>query len=123
MSVQFYDGIPSFAMPFFLADFLEKNVKPGKPWVHVVATPQDAYTLQNLLSFWAPKVTTLVFPEWSVTPYDRLSPLKETMALRWAVRDFAKSDQKTLSAILTTPLGLIQRLPPYSVEIKNYTKG
>lgn len=70
--------------------------------------------IEQLLSFFSPETKVLTFPEWDCLPYDRISPSPTISQHRLkCLTSLLVSNNDTI--ILTTPMGLIQYLPPKEV--------
>src|SRR5262245_55718098 len=78
----------------------------------VTADPSDAQRLQDELAFFAPGLTTAVFPDWETLPYDTFSPhhdlISERLETLWRMR------QKDVHVVLMPATTALARLAPPS---------
>ncbi len=70
--------------------------------------------IEQLLSFFSSETKVLTLPEWDCLPYDRTSPSATTSQSRLKCLTSLLADN-IRTIILTTHMGLIQRLPPKEV--------
>src|SRR3712207_4084530 len=64
---------------------------------------------ERSLAFFAPAVSTLVFPAWDCLPYDRVSPSADITARRMSALH-ALAGPGTLSIVFTTANAVVQRV-------------
>jgi transcription-repair coupling factor (superfamily II helicase) len=77
----------------------------------VASSNRKAEELVKLLQALAPDLSPSPFPSWDCLPYDRASPSRLVMGHRLAVLK-ALMTGRTAPVIVTTPIGVLQRIPP-----------
>ncbi|MDB5511475.1 MAG: box helicase domain protein [Enterovirga sp.] len=80
--------------------------------VHVAGSEGRLERLARLLWGLAPQIDTYLFPPWDCLPYDRISPSFRTMGLRIATLAALAGGRTRPFIVLTTPEGLLQKVPP-----------
>ena len=100
----------------YQAFVLKKLMRMNNRHCHIVPTDVQIVFLKEVLSLVAPDLKVVVLPEWDTVPYDRVSPRLdiegeriETLSI--LARNF-DLDEKIL--VLTTPAGLLQKVPDIS---------
>ncbi|MCB5174422.1 DEAD/DEAH box helicase [Microvirga lenta] len=78
----------------------------------VAASERRAADLVRVLAVLAPDLPTMFFPRWDCLPYDRAPPSRRVMGRRLAILKALAEDRKTAPILVTTPLGVLQRVPP-----------
>jgi transcription-repair coupling factor (superfamily II helicase) len=82
--------------------------------VVVAAGERRAADLVRVLARLAPDLSAALVPGWDCLPYDRAPPSRRVMGRRLAVLKALVSDGSAARVIVTTPSGLLQRVPPRS---------
>ncbi len=78
----------------------------------VTANERRANALIRILGDLAPDLDVSLLPGWDCLPYDRASPSRRVMGRRLAVLRQLASGESSCPVIVTTPNGLLQRMPP-----------
>ncbi|HZH53829.1 MAG TPA: DEAD/DEAH box helicase [Microvirga sp.] len=78
----------------------------------VAANERRASDLVRALADLAPDLPVLLLPGWDCLPYDRASPSRRVMGRRLAVLKTLAEDGRPAPVLVTTPLGVLQRVPP-----------
>ena len=78
----------------------------------VAVDERRATDLVRALEALAPELPVLLFPGWDCLPYDRTSPSRHVMGRRLAVLKAIASNSASVPIVVTTPYGLLQRVPP-----------
>ncbi|HEX2266373.1 MAG TPA: hypothetical protein VHH14_08830, partial [Solirubrobacterales bacterium] len=82
--------------------------------VVVAAGERRATDLVRVLAGLAPELTASLFPGWDCLPYDRAPPSRLVMGRRLAVLKALVQSEAAARIVVTTPSGLLQRVPPRS---------
>ncbi|MEM7192881.1 MAG: CarD family transcriptional regulator, partial [Pseudomonadota bacterium] len=105
-------GVPEGLDALLLGSLAEQA---NAPVLHVARDGQRAATLEEALSFFAPKVSVLNLPAWDCVPYDRVGPNAEIVAERIATLSALAARDEGDDApliVLTTVNAIVQRVPP-----------
>jgi transcription-repair coupling factor (superfamily II helicase) len=78
----------------------------------VASGERRATDLAQAVTALAPDLSVLFLQGWDCLPYDRAAPSRRVMGRRLAVLKAIASGQTSAPIIITTPSGLLQRLPP-----------
>ena len=100
----------------YQAFVLMKLLRQNKKHCHVVPTDVHLAFLKEVLSLVAPDVKVLTLPEWDTVPYDRVSPKSDIEGERIDTLCYLANNLNEDEAclLLTTPAGLIQKVPEKS---------
>ncbi|MFV0409361.1 MAG: transcription-repair coupling factor [Paracoccus sp. (in: a-proteobacteria)] len=94
------------------AALLAREAERG-PVIHIARDDRRAEAMREGLRFFAPDITVLECPAWDTTPYDRVSPAGDVMAMRMAtLAMLAHRAVPGRFVLLTTLNAAIQRVPP-----------
>ena len=81
--------------------------------LHIVRDDRRMESLEQALSFFAPKVKVIPFPAWDTVPYDRVGPNSDILAKRIAaLARLTLQSGKEPTIVLTTVNAVLQRVPP-----------
>src|SRR5829696_4601354 len=84
-------------------------------WIHVAAGARRAFDLVRVLAGLGPDLDTVLFPSWDCLPYDRTSPTRRVMGQRIAALGRLGTTATGPRLLVTTPMALLQRVPPRTV--------
>jgi transcription-repair coupling factor (superfamily II helicase) len=77
-----------------------------------VSSDRKAVDLIKALRALSPDLQAVYFPGWDCLPYDRASPSRVSMGRRLAALRSLAKDPDAPWVVVTSPLGIIQRIPP-----------
>lgn len=104
-------NLPHSAERYFIADFIRRAPEP-QTFLFVTHEGQFIDDFSEEIQEFYPNLSVLPFPQWDCLPYDRISPSSKILAERIETLSALLTLPKKSRLIITTPLGLIQRLPP-----------
>lgn len=98
----------------YQAFVIKKLLRQNQKHCHVVPSDVHMAFIKEVLTLVAPDVTVLTFPEWDTVPYDRVSPKSDIEGERIDTLSYLALQKEEPCLILTTPAGLIQKVPEAS---------
>jgi transcription-repair coupling factor (superfamily II helicase) len=104
-------NLPHAAEPYFMADFICRAPK-GQTFLFITQEGQFMDDFAQEVQEFFPNLSIFSFPDWDCLPYDRISPSAKILSDRIETLSTLFYASKESRLIITTPLGLIQRLPP-----------
>ncbi|MEL6290484.1 MAG: transcription-repair coupling factor [Pseudomonadota bacterium] len=107
-------GVPEGYEPQILAEKARAlGLEQPAAIIHVARDDRRLDAIEQGLSFFAPKLRTVVLPAWDTVPYDRVSPSNDLVARRiTALSKLVIGGRKEPVVVLTTVNAVLQRLPP-----------
>ena len=103
---------PGSADALLLAQTAQRAAEAKRLTAIVTADAVDARRLQDELTFFAPALRVVMFPDWETLPYDTFSPhqdlISERLATLWAIR------QQQADVVLIPATTALYRLAPPS---------
>ena len=106
---------PGSADALLLAQLGQREKAAGKPTAIVTADAGDAQRLMDELTFFAPELRCVLFPDWETLPYDSFSPhqdlISERLATLWRI---SQRDKETGADVIIVPActALYRLAPP-----------
>ncbi|MDD5028586.1 MAG: transcription-repair coupling factor [Rhodoferax sp.] len=106
---------PGSADALLLARLATRDKAAGRVTAIVTADALDAQRLQDELTFFAPELRCVLFPDWETLPYDTFSPhqdlISERLATLWRI---SQHDQDTGADVVLVPAttALYRLAPP-----------
>ena len=101
---------PASSDALLLAQLAEREAGQKKLTAIVTADAGDARRLMDEMSFFAPGLRSVMFPDWETLPYDTFSPhqdlISERLATLWAIR------QQQADVVLIPATTALYRLAP-----------
>jgi transcription-repair coupling factor (superfamily II helicase) len=95
-----------------LAQFAQTQTKLGRITAIITAEPADTQRLEDEITFFAPELKVVVFPDWETLPYDTFSPhqdlISERLATLWRI------GQGDVNVVLVPATTALVRLAPLS---------
>jgi transcription-repair coupling factor (superfamily II helicase) len=104
-------NLPHSAERYFMADFIRQAAAP-QTFLFVTHEGQFIDDFAEEIQEFCPNLSILPFPHWDCLPYDRISPSAKILSERIETLSTLLHPSKESRLIITTPFGLIQRLPP-----------
>lgn len=96
----------------FEAVRLWRSIRNAVAVLHLAASESRAHAIARILRTLEPGWEVLELPPWDCLPFDWVSPSVATMGRRMAVLAKLAEPAEGPRLVLTSPLGLLQRLPP-----------
>lgn len=102
-----FGNLHGSALALVVAQCAQQNKAPT-----IVITPDrlTASRLEQALSFFAPELDLLTFPDWETLPYDNFSPHQDIISER--LLTLSRLPNLTQGILITPATTLLQRLPP-----------
>lgn len=113
---QIWGGVQLGFGAHLMASLSSKN---SHTFVFVARDDHRAQDFISFLSFFAPEKSTLYFPPWDVTPYDRLDPKIEVMAARLDVLAQLKLCKQPAPFLVTTVAAMAQKVLPPDILLES----
>lgn len=106
---------PCDPLGLFALAILRRAVSTEHPLLVVAADSVRAESLAALLQGLAPVIPTAFFPAWDCLPYDRVEPSRGILGRRSGVLRWLTDPSNRPHIVVTTPAGLIQKVPPFRI--------